>query len=183
MVPVLSGCAEWQAIEAQMKATMPASAITKLERVQNVMLWEYYCMRKERMARLGAGQPPAEVKLWHGTSQTDPKLIYEDEADGFMMQYCRSGMWGRGLYFAQNASYSGGAYAHTCDDGTKCVLYASLLSGDETHVMPHNGSLVRCPDKPGGGRYDTVTGDTGGSKVYIVYENGRAYPEYLVTYR
>ena len=32
-------------------------------------------------------------------------------------------------------------------------------------------------------RYDTVTGETGGSKVYVVYENGRAYPEYLVTYK
>jgi hypothetical protein len=31
-------------------------------------------------------------------------------------------------------------------------------------------------------RYDTVTGETQGSKVYIVYENGRAYPEYLVRY-
>ena len=32
-------------------------------------------------------------------------------------------------------------------------------------------------------RYDTVSGQTGGSKVYMIYENGRAYPEYLITYR
>ena len=32
-------------------------------------------------------------------------------------------------------------------------------------------------------RYDTVSGTTGGSKVYMIYENGRAYPEYLITYR
>jgi hypothetical protein len=31
-------------------------------------------------------------------------------------------------------------------------------------------------------RYDSVCGVTGGSRVFIVYENGRAYPEYLVTY-
>ena len=50
--------------------------------------------------------------------------------------------------------------------------------------MASDSSLKVCPDKPaGGGRYDTVTGTTNGSKVYIVYENGRAYPEYLVTYR
>jgi hypothetical protein len=48
--------------------------------------------------------------------------------------------------------------------------------------MPSDDSLVKPPDKPSGGRYDTVSGDTNGSKVYIVYENGRAYPEYLVTY-
>jgi hypothetical protein len=31
-------------------------------------------------------------------------------------------------------------------------------------------------------RYDSVSGTTGGSKVYIVYEKGRAYPNYLITY-
>ena len=52
--------------------------------------------------------------------------------------------------------------------------------------QPPDRSLKMCPDLPahlGAGRYDTVTGRTGESKVYIVYENGRAYPEYLVTYK
>jgi WWE domain len=31
-------------------------------------------------------------------------------------------------------------------------------------------------------KYNTVTGQTGGSQVWIVYENGRAYPDYLVRY-
>ena len=53
---------------------------------------------------------------------------------------------------------------------------------DEVHVMPHDRSSRLCPSKPDGTRFDTVTGGTGGSKVYIVYENGRAYPEYMVTY-
>jgi hypothetical protein len=35
--------------------------------------------------------------------------------------------------------------------------------------------------KPADG-YDSVSGETGNSIVYMVYENGRAYPEYLVTY-
>ena len=31
-------------------------------------------------------------------------------------------------------------------------------------------------------KYNTVTGNTGGSQVWVVYENGRAYPDYLVRY-
>jgi hypothetical protein len=31
-------------------------------------------------------------------------------------------------------------------------------------------------------RYNTVTGKTAGSQVWVVYENGRAYPDYLVRY-
>jgi hypothetical protein len=31
-------------------------------------------------------------------------------------------------------------------------------------------------------KYNTVTGNTAGSQVWIVYENGRAYPDYLVRF-
>ena len=115
---------------------------------------------------------------WHGTGGRPASTIYEDRQDGFMMQFCTSGMWGRGLYFAENASYSNG-YAHTAG-GQKMFMLAKLLSGEEVN-LPSNGSLTSPP--PDSVRYDTVTGTTGGSKVYIVYENGRAYPEYLVTYK
>lgn len=31
-------------------------------------------------------------------------------------------------------------------------------------------------------KYNTVSGESAGSKIWVVYENGRAYPEYLVRY-
>ena len=31
-------------------------------------------------------------------------------------------------------------------------------------------------------KFNTVTGNTAGSQVWIVYENGRAYPDYLVRF-
>jgi hypothetical protein len=31
-------------------------------------------------------------------------------------------------------------------------------------------------------KFNTVTGSTAGSQVWIVYENGRAYPDYLVRF-
>lgn len=89
-------------------------------------------------------------------------------------------MWGMGLYFAEKASYSN-AYAFRTAQGQKSILLAKLLAGEEVHLQS-DSTLRMPPDKPDGRRYDTVTGTTGGSKVYIVYENGRAYPEYLVTY-
>ena len=42
------------------------------------------------------------------------------------------------------------------------------------------GAPRRAP--PPAGALLEVTGETRGSKVFIIYENGRAYPEYLVTY-
>jgi hypothetical protein len=149
---------------------------------QNKHLWAYFQMRRDLMMERSDGKDPKIVRVWHGTRRTDPKAIYEDAQDGFMMQFSDSGMWGRGIYFAVNAEYSHD-YAHrlTLPPGQKSFLLAKLIVGDVTDIPP-DGSLVKPPDKPSGGRYDTVSGDTNGSKVYIVYENGRAYPEYLVTY-
>ena len=46
-------------------------------------------------------------------------------------------------------------------------------------------ALVTPPDNPNfnGYKFDTVTGiveDEAKTKIFVVYENGRAYPEYLV---
>ena len=46
-----------------------------------------------------------EQVAWHGTSAMDPMVIYNDQQDGFMMQYASEGYWGKGIYFANNASY------------------------------------------------------------------------------
>ena len=75
-------------------------------------------------------------------------------------------------------------HAHVLPDGSRTFMMVKLLSGEEVD-LPSNSGLKIPPDKPAPakGRFDTVTGTTKGSKVYIVYENGRAYPEYLVTYR
>jgi len=32
-------------------------------------------------------------------------------------------------------------------------------------------------------RYDSVSGTTQGSKVWIVYDNNKAYPSYLISYK
>ena len=48
---------------------------------------------------------------------------------------------------------------------------------DVKEDIPSDSSII----KPSDG-YDSVSGETGNSIVYMMYENGRAYPEYLVTY-
>ena len=122
--------------------------------------------------------------LFHGTSSTDPVKIYAGDAS-FDMRFSHNGMWGRGNYFAVNASYCGSYAYHT--RGLKKILAAWVLTGAS---YP---SLSRAFDKPPirpklesediERRYDSVNGTTGGSKVYITYENDRAYPAYLITYQ
>ena len=105
------------------------------------------------------------------------------------MRYCHSGMWGRGNYFAVNASYSNG-YAHNEAGGVRQMLMANVLTGHSYHCHS-NRSLTQPPFREHQGtqdnstvthRYDTVNGVTGGSKVYITYDNDKAYPAYLISY-
>jgi hypothetical protein len=96
-------------------------------------------------------------------------------------------MWGIAMYFAVNASYSS-SYAFTLPSGHKQFFLVKALIGEAKHLI--QDSSLRTPpqkDKPNplgfAEAYDSVSGDTGGSKVYMVYENGRVYPEYLITFK
>ena len=102
-------------------------------------------------------------------------------------------MWGRGIYFAKNSSYSY-SYSYkpnqssvsvdrsTGNDDEREMFLTKLLCGSEVDLNP-DGQLTCPPVNPKIGlRYNSVTGRTGGSQVWIVYENGRAYPDYLVRY-
>jgi len=60
------------------------------------------------------------------------------------------------------------------------MFLAEVLLGD--YVLLSSQRLSRPNPKPDGTLYDSVKGQTGGSDVYMVYNNCKAYPRYLVTY-
>jgi hypothetical protein len=71
------------------------------------------------------------------------------------------------------------------------MFLTKLLVGNEININRDESAskqaecraLTVPPVNPDTGlKYNTVTGHTGGSQVWIVYENGRAYPDYLVRY-
>ena len=104
------------------------------------------------------------------------------------MRLSRQGMWGKGNYFAVNASYAN-SYAYSVH-GTNMrkLLVAFVLTGLSYNCNP-DGSLTMPPyrgeqDDPTNiaRRYDTVNGVTGGTTVYITYDNTLAYPAYVITY-
>ncbi len=78
--------------------------------------------------KYGKHAPAELVKfLYHGSSQTDPKLIYESE-EGFDMRYANeNGYWGSAVYFAQDSSYSN-AYSFR-SNGAREMFYAKVNVG------------------------------------------------------
>lgn len=128
------------------------------------------------------GQKPRVELLWHGTTNTEPELIYTS-LEGFDMRMGRDdAMWGKAVYFAEQASYSLTFYAYSAS-GCKQIFLAEVLIGD--CVDYPQGNYKKPPEKKQGSKeeYDSIRGHTRGSDVYMVYANQKCYPRYLVTFQ
>ncbi|KAL9653400.1 hypothetical protein ABK040_002036 [Willaertia magna] len=174
---------EYQGVLNKIRITLPNATVIKIERIQNKVLYKSFRNEVERISEQNNGTTNV-VQLFHGTRATDPEFIYNGQ-DGFDTRFSAAGMWGKGTYFACNASYSNG-YAFTDNQlGCKVFFLAEVLLGDYIQI-PSDNSLVIPPIKTNTKppiRYDSVKGNTGGSDVYIIYANSRAYPTYLIYYK
>ncbi len=184
--PVQSGSGEWHTVAAQFNLTMSASTIVSIERLQNKYVWQKYAQHRSMLHEKNKGMVN-EKKLFHGTRANEPKEIYGSD-EGFDMRFCTRGMWGQANYFAVNASYSD-TYSYSVPTGDQQMFLVYVLTGD-SHTCGSDGSLRMPPKKNSNAagenldvRYDTVTGNTNGSDVYMTYDNLKAYPAYLITYR
>lgn len=176
---------EYARVQGAFNCTLPQRKVNKIYRIQNKHLWTNYYAHSQRMLEVNNGILREEL-LFHGTRDNKPKLIYRG-TDGFDMRHSRAGMWGRGNYFAMNASYSD-LYAYQ-EDGLRKMFAAWVLTGKAYDSRP-DSALIKPPvwnedaaDSQVKHHYDTVTGMTGGTRVYITYDNRHAYPAYLIVYQ
>ena len=58
---------------------------------------------------------------------TDPSLIYKGE-EGFDIKFSSAGLWGKGIYFAERASYSD-QYAFKLPNGDRGVFLTLVNLG------------------------------------------------------
>lgn len=180
-----NGSPEWQTVAGRFGQTMNASNIRKIERVQNRFLWRSYVLHRETVLLKNNNGSVNERLLFHGTRNTAPENIYDCD-EGFDMRYSNPGMWGRGNYFAVNARYSND-YKSTAGNGLFQFFLASVITGD-SHNCPANGSIQMPPPKQTNlglktVRYDSVSGNTNGSDIFILYDNKGSYPSYLITFQ
>ena len=175
LVPVVDGSREWVEVQALIHKTLPHARLVQLERVQNAELWERFDYARTRMEV--NKKELNEKYLFHGTRGRDPAVIINDEK-GFDFRYAQEGsLWGTGVYFAVNASYSD-RYAYRKPVGIlKQLLLAQVLTGKSIHYSVSDRTLKKPPDG-----FDTVNGTSNNSRVYIVYDHEKAYPAYLITY-
>jgi len=131
------------------------------------------------------GAPLKTLLLFHGTSSVDPKKIYDGYYENFDVAHAKAGLWGKGVYFAADASYSCNWYSHTKGNGVHSIIVAEVAVGNYYDYGYSNDiNLLHPPNLPNDNykRYDSVSGITGGTRVYIIYSSNQAYSKYLITY-
>ena len=154
--------------------------VIKIEKILNKKLYKLYSINEKILEEKVKGNLN-KMMLFHGTSKVNPKNIYEGTDESFDMRLSNNGMWGKGIYFAEKAIYSHN-YAYNNNNKYQ-VIVAEVILGESTEVASDQ-NIKRPPikNKKTYEKYDSIKGFTNDSFVYIVYENNRAYPYYLITY-
>ena len=168
-------CEEYCIVARNFFQTLPDRTIYSIIKVHNKICWDNFVEKVKLYSE--SNQNTLLIKpLFHGSSGTDPEVIMRDHV-GFRTGKSSCGMWGRGIYFAVNASYSDD-YAYY----DKVNKYRSMFLSNVFVGNPKFETDDRQITHPPKG-YHSVTGITKGTTVYILYEDGLAYPGYLINYK
>ncbi|XP_051005825.1 protein mono-ADP-ribosyltransferase PARP14-like [Acomys russatus] len=173
---------EYNMVATRFNQTCSNFVIEKIERIQNPALWRRYQANKKIMDEKNS-HVRNESQLFHGTEASSlPHL----NSNGFNRSYAgkNATCYGKGTYFAVNASYSANdAYARPDANGKKHMYYVRVLTGNYTNG---NSSLIvpppRDPQNPTD-LYDTVADSHTNPSIFVVFYDNQAYPEYLITFR
>ncbi|PWA24774.1 hypothetical protein CCH79_00010096 [Gambusia affinis] len=161
-------------IEEDFRRTMPGSRIESIQRIQNPSLW-----KKEQMQKRNGGKRVDEKLLFHGTEESLVDAICDQNFD-WRMCGVHGTAYGRGSYFARDASYSD-RYSRVRGSLNKIMFVARVLVGEYTKGR---SSYVRPPPKAGSkALYDSCVDSERDPSIFVIFEKQQIYPEYLIKYR
>jgi len=179
---------EKQKVVACFLATMtPATKVVKVERIQNLSLWQSYAVKRQIMDLRDADKTVADLErawLFHGTNtETVPKIVQQ----GFNRTFAgtHATFYGKGVYFARDAAYSSGkTYAAPDAKGQQrmfmCrVLVGQFCQGKKDAPVP---DVREDRDAAHHILYDSTVDDMTQPSIFVTYHDAQAYPEYLVTF-
>lgn len=182
---LLSMSEEWKKCEKMILKSMHAT-VTNVVRVQNMWLWEAYNFNKRRMQKRNCGIVN-EMELFHGTRCNSPLEIACGE-DGLDVRLSNGGSWGHAIYLTDCALYAD-RFAHITATG-KEIIIAKALIGEAFDCGTERNKDLRVPpikqksmQNMVNVKYDCISGITKNTRVYMLYDNNRTYPAYIVQYK
>ena len=180
--PLSHDCEEFGEISRRFFESMPDASIKSIKKIHNLPCWKAF---KDNVIRefKKHGDSCLNFKfLFHGTGDHRPEEIARNGV-GFDLRYAQGGLWGCGIYFAYNSSYSHHNYCKPSGDGTFCLIAASVFVGYSKEMEENRGItsppliLNSCE------RYHTVQGRRNDEVIHTIYQSCMAYPAYIITYK
>ncbi|XP_078691731.1 protein mono-ADP-ribosyltransferase PARP14-like [Branchiostoma floridae x Branchiostoma belcheri] len=156
--------------------------IVSISRVQNEAKYKAYMLElKQREKRLG--KSTIEKVLYHGTAHDVVDNINEG---GFNRSYCgkNATVYGKGMYFARDASYSAqSAFSPPDPQGNRHMYQVRVIVGEYT--TGSTGIVEPPPKNPSNVavRYDSVVDNVQNPRIFVVFRDNEAYPEYLIVFK
>ena len=92
-------------------------------------------------------------------------------------------MYGNGVYFARDASYSTqNKYSPPDATGHRCMYLARVLAGEYTKGRQ---GMITPPPKGSDATdvYDTVVDNCTDPTIFVVFYDNQCYPDYLITFK
>jgi len=157
------------------------NCIVKIQRIQRPLLYSQYMEKKKDMKTPTLGRPK-ERRLFHGTSANVVESINHHSFDRGYAGTAVGAIYGRGCYFARDASYSV-AYADPDPQGNCFMYVVQVLTGEFTQgssdllatpaIDPQKTHIV----------YDSVVDNPTDPTIFVVFNDTQAYPEYLIVFK
>ncbi|XP_030629548.1 LOW QUALITY PROTEIN: poly [ADP-ribose] polymerase tankyrase-2-like [Chanos chanos] len=202
LIDLASDDKEFQSVEEEMQSTIREHRdgghaggifnrynIVKIQKVCNKKLWERYSHRRKEVSEENHNHSN-ERMLFHGSPFVNA-IIHKgfDERHAYI-----GGMFGAGIYFAENSSKSN-QYVYGIGGGTGCpvhkdrscyvcqrhLLFCRVTLGKSFLQF----SAMKMAHSPPG--HHSVTGRPSVNGLalaeYVIYRGEQAYPEYLITYQ
>jgi hypothetical protein len=182
LVEVAQASPEWHSVVTEFKQTATSFRVLQVQRVENSALWETYETGRILMAERRGGAGANEMRLFHGTSAEAAAKI---AVQGFNRSFVTTHLYGRGTYFARDASYAASdAYSQPDAAGKKRAFLARVLVGDA--CAGTRNDLVPPQPRPGGDgpldTCDTTVDNPLRPTIFVTYKDQQQYPAYLITF-
>ncbi|XP_078529381.1 protein mono-ADP-ribosyltransferase PARP12-like [Lissotriton helveticus] len=179
LVRLADSSEEYKKVQTLFQRTLLKPVILSIERIQNQSLWEVYQWQKEQIKKSNDGKVVDERHLFHGT---DEKLVESICHENFDWRICgaHGTAYGKGSYFARDASYSH-KYSKLTNTDTRIMFVARVLVGD---FVRGDASYLRPPNKISQttSTYNSCVDSESNPSIFVVFERHQIYPEYLIKY-
>ncbi|XP_060102157.1 protein mono-ADP-ribosyltransferase PARP11 isoform X2 [Heteronotia binoei] len=197
LIPLQKQTNEYREVASLFGKTMEGSRIKRIQRIQNLDLWEFFCRKRNQLKKKRGVSFINEHMLFHGTSGEFVEAICIHNFD-WRINGMHAAVYGKGTYFARDASYS----SRFCKDDMKhsntfqihgvdlqlhmfrkhkVMFLARVLTGD---YITGDSKYVRPPSKDGSfvNLYDSCVDNTWNPKIFVIFDANQIYPEYLIEF-